>query len=514
MSGRPSAKDEQQLMATMWSEDIADDPYAFVMFVFPWGKKGTPLEHETGPRAWQKAKLLELKAHIAKNKQNGINNIPYDVLQDATASGRGIGKSALTAWLVWWMMSTRIGSTTIVTANTEAQLKSRTWAELGRWQTLAINEHWFDRSALSLKPASWFEEALKKQLKIDTGYYYAQAQLWSEENPDAFAGAHNPLGMMLLFDEASGIPEVIWKVSKGFFTEKKSMNRYWYAFSNPRRNTGAFYECFHRNRAYWNRSNIDGRTVEDTDLNVYAQIIKEHGEDSYDARVEVKGQFPLQGERQFISRSIIEAAVERDLEEDAHAGLVMGVDPARFGDDATVIRFRQGRNARLIKPVELRNADNMKVANICAELINKYNPDAVCIDAGNGTGVIDRLKEMGYRVHEVWFGSKSDQNEYANKRTDLWAQMREWLGGGCIDNLPELIDDLAGPEYSFQGHSDRIRLETKEEMKKRGLASPDHGDALACTFAVKVARKDLNSTARGSGKRTRVARDLDYNIFS
>jgi hypothetical protein len=499
-------------MTELWDPAIADDPYAFVMFTFPWKKKGTPLENEEGPRNWQKKKLLELKLHIKENNNRAVNKVLFEIFQDATVSGRGIGKSALVAWIILWFMSTRIGSTTIVTANNEAQLKTRTWAELGRWHTLSINSHWFERTAMSLKPAEWFETALKKQLKVDTGYYYAQAQLWSEENPDGFAGVHNPSGVLVVFDEASGIPESIWKVTKGFFTEEKSPNRFWFVFSNGRRNTGTFFECFHKNRAFWRRTQIDGRTVEGTDKAVYQQYIDEHGEDSDVARVEVKGMFPKQGEKQFISRDIVERAKERELVSDDWAPLMMGVDPARFGDDATVIRFRQGRNGRLITPVKLRGADNMEVANKCAELIQRFNPDAVCIDAGNGTGIIDRLREMKYKVHEVWFGSKSPEEEWANNRTYLWAQMREWLGGGCIDADPDLSDDLSAPEYKFMGTSDKIRLETKEELKGRGFGSPDDADALACTFAVKVASKNLKTSLNNPGRQRRV-RDLDYPVF-
>ena len=115
------------------------------------------------------------------------------------------------------MLSTRLGATIIVTANTEQQLRSRTWAELGKWMTLSINSHWFHKTATTVKPAPWFQEALERDLKIDTGYYYAQAQLWSEENPDAFAGIHSSYGVCLIMDEASGIPAPIYSVSEGFF---------------------------------------------------------------------------------------------------------------------------------------------------------------------------------------------------------------------------------------------------------------------------------------------------------
>jgi len=497
-------------MKAMWASDIKDNPYNFVMFSFPWGERGTPLEHHPGPRSWQKEALLEIGRHIQENKLRVRKKEKPKIFQMAIASGRGIGKSSLVAWLNLWMMSTRPGSTAINTANTEAQLLSRTWAELGKWHTLAINNFWFDRTALSLRPAPWFETALKNQLKVDCGYYYAQAQLWSEEKPDAFAGVHNHNGVLLIYDEASGIPKPIWTVSKGFFTEPTE-DRYWFAFSNPRRNTGAFFECFNAEREYWHRRNIDSRSVEGTDVDFLNQIVAQHGEDSDEARVEVKGEFPRQGDKQFISREIIDGAKDREIFNDQHAALIMGVDPARYGDDSTVIRFRQGRDARSIPPITLKGADNMRVANECANLISKYNPDAVCIDGGSGAGIIDRLKEMGYKVHEVGFGTASDQQEWANKRTELWALMRDWLGGGCIDSHQELMSDLAGPEYRFT-KQDRIMLEPKEEMKRRGLASPDHGDALACTFAVKVARHDLR-TAKSNPGQGRVAKDVDYPIF-
>lgn len=504
-------KDEKALMMDLWSPTITDNPLKFVLYAFPWGQAGTPLEKFSGPRKWQRQVLEEIAAAVANNKYMESQGFDPKVFQKAVASGRGIGKSALVSWLVLWQMSCHVGSTVTVTANTESQLKSKTWAELGKWHTMSVNAHWFDRTALSLRPAAWYEEALKRDLKLDTGYYYAQALLWSEENPDAFAGTHNYYGQMLLFDESSGVPPAIWKVSEGFFTEP-IVHRYWFCFSNPRRNTGEFFECFHKYRKYWSTTSIDSRTVEGVDVAQLQGIIDKHGIDSSEAKVEVLGLFPDQGDRQFISRDLVNTAQDRELTKDPHAALMMGVDIARFGEDSTVIRFRRGRDARSIPPLELKSKDNMEVANICAELIQNYNPDAVCIDAGNGTGVIDRLREMGFKVHEVWFGSKSSESQWANKRIELWGKMRDWLGGGCIDRSPNLAADLVGPEYKFKGHGDQLMLESKEEMKKRGLASPDHGDALAVTFAVRVASKDLTSNSR-SRRMPKFAKDMDYNII-
>lgn len=489
-------KSEMALMREIWDPAIADDPEAFVMFIFPWGKAGTPLEHKPGPRRWQREVLREIKDHIARCGSNDPDLMR--VLQQAVASGRGIGKSALVAWLIWWMMSTRIGSTTVVTANTEQQLKSRTWAELGKWHTLALNSHWFERTALSLRPEKWFDEAVKRDLKIDTGYYYAQAQLWSEENPDAFAGVHNHNGVLVIFDEASGIPKAIWTVTKGFFTEPVP-DRYWMVFSNPRQNTGAFFECFHGDeREYWVRRNIDSRTVEGVDVVYLQEIVDSYGIDSDAARVEVLGQFPNRSANQLIAVDQVKAAQQREIVEDIGAPLLMGIDVARFGNAKSVIRFRRGRDARSIPHSKFKGLDTMELAAQAAHLIDKYKPDAIFVDgAGVGGGVVDRLNALRYRVIEVQAGSKAnDANKYVNKRVEMWDLMRDWLSGAMIDDDKYLEHDLIGPEYRYHPGTNQLMLERKDEMEKRGLASPDDAEALALTFAQPVARLDIKSSRR------------------
>lgn len=502
---------ERDLMVAMFS--IGEDLLKWVMFTFPWGKAGTPLEHYTGPRKWQQNYLDDMSQHIRNNKMRMDMDMDPLLFRSARASGRGIGKSALVSWLTLHNMSCNIGSTTIVTANTEPQLKSRTWAELGKWHTLAINTHWFDRTALSLKPAPWFEALVKKQLKIDTGYYYAQAQLWSEENPDAFAGVHNPNGVTVQMDEASGIHESIWTVTEGFYTEPV-LHRYWHVFSNPRRPSGAFFECFHKNRGFWKTASIDSRTVEGTDKTLFEQMIAQYGDDSDKVRVEVKGQFPKQGERQFMSRESVRAAMEREPQTDEYAPLILGVDVARFGDDKSVLFWRQGRDARSIPPKEYSGLSSVQLENVIAEWIEKTDPDGVCIDAGNtGAAVVDGLRARGYRVHEVWFGAKSQSDEWANVRTEIWAETRAWLPGGCLPDIAALETDLTAPEYDFLGRGDKVILESKESMKSRGFASPDWADALACTFAKKFARKDRHAH-RGYGRGNRMAAGLDAPIFT
>lgn len=503
-----------KIMSSMWHPSLKDDLYAWVMYAFPWGVKNTPLERYKGPRKWQKEELDKISAFIKENKARIEIDLPPLVYHLAIASGRGPGKSSLVSWVVLWFMSCVPGGTSILSANTDNQLTSKTFGEIGKWRTLCLSGYWFESIQKKLTPHPWFATELKKHRKIDDKYYYAEGVLWNEDNPDAFAGAHNDIGMLLVFDEASGIPQPIWTVSEGFFTEL-SPYRFWLVFSNPRRNTGTFFECFHAHRNFWNTRQLNSLHVEGIDKAPLEAIISKYGADSDEAKIEVYGQFPSQGDRQFISRGIVLDARERELERlDDYNALVMGVDVARYGDDSTVIRFRRGRDARSIPPTVLKGADNMKVANTVAHLINQFDPDAVFIDAGSGTGVIDRLKEMGYtRIFEVWFGGASQGPEFADHRTELWGKMREWLGGAMIDSSQELMDDLCGPEYEFKGVEDKLKLEAKEKMKKRGLASPDHGDALAVTFHKKIASRSSMVSKNSVHRKSRIAKGRDYKIF-
>jgi len=422
-----SSEDEQLLMTRLWSPQIKDDPEAFVLFAFPWGQPNTPLAKFSGPRKWQRDVLRSIGDHIKANQ----GQLQMDTLRQAVSSGRGIGKSALVSWLILWMLTTRIGSTAIVSANSEAQLRSVTWGELSKWAAMAINTHWWEISATKLLPAQWLTELVERDLKKGTRYWSAEGKLWSEENPDSYAGVHNHDGMMVIFDEASGIPDAIWSVGAGFFTEN-ILDRYWFAFSNPRRNTGYFFECFNSKRNFWKTRNIDARTVEGTDIQVYEQIIAEYGEDSSQARIEVYGEFPSAGEDQFISPVLVDEAQARPRYQDTSAPIIVGVDPARSGADSTVILARQGRDIISIK--RYQGEDTMTIVGRVIEAIEQFRPALTVIDEGGlGYGILDRLTEQRYKVRGVNFGWKSSKPiMWGNRRAEMWSAMREWLRTASI----------------------------------------------------------------------------------
>jgi len=477
-------QDEQGLMVRLWSPAIADDPEAFVMFVFPWGERGTPLERHKGPRKWQRDILRLMANHIKANKPKEA----FEVFRLAVASGRGIGKSALVSWLVLWMLTTRIGASVIVSANSEAQLRSITWSEITKWLAMMINNHWWEISATRITPAKWLTELVERDLRKGTRYWGAEGRLWSEENPDAYAGLHNSDGVLLIFDEASGIPDAIWDVAQGFFTEN-TPHRFWCAFSNPRRAQGYFYECFNAKRDFWRTSNIDARTVEDTDKQVYDQIIAEYGEDSPQAKIEVYGEFPSQGDDQFIGPHLVNEAFRRPRYKDPEAPVIIGVDPARGGADSTVIAVRQGRD--LVEIRRFRGEDTMTVVGHVIDAIEDFKPALTVIDEGGlGYGILDRLTEQRYKVRGVNFGWKAKNPiMWGNKRAELWGAMRDWLKSASIKDDRQLRADLTGPKVKPDS-SGTIFLESKKDMKARGLASPDAADAIAVTFAFPVASRE------------------------
>ncbi len=193
-----------------------------------------------------------------------------------------------------------------------------------------------------------------------------------------------------------------------------------------------------------------------------------------------------------LSIDLVSAACQREyLQRDIdHAPMILGVDVARYGDDRSVLLRRQGLCA--FAPQVHEQVDNMRLAGLVAQEIQRHAVRATFIDAGRGEGVIDRLRQLGYLVHEVNFGGKALEEHYADKRSEMWDAIRKWLeAGGSLPNDSALKTDLCGPSYSFTA-AGKLKLEPKDDLKARGLRSTDLGDALALTFAEPVAVLDAD----------------------
>lgn len=484
-----------------WAAKFTHDPLGFVMFAFPWGS-GELVGHE-GPDVWQRETLEDIGAKLRAGGELGA------VIQEGIASGHGIGKSALVSWIIEWAITTHEDTRGVVTANTENQLKTKTWAELAKWHRLSIFGHWFEYTATALYARDPKHE---RTWRIDM-------TPWSERNTEAFAGLHNKgKRVLILFDEASAIPDIIWEVSEGALTDSET-EIIWCVFGNPTRNTGRFRECFGRFKHRWEHRQIDSRTCRMTNKQQIAQWVADYGEDSDFVRVRVRGVFPRAGSTQFIGSDIVEAAATREAHAGVYDALVLGVDPARFGDDESVIYIRKGRDGRTHPPLKYRGLDNMQLAARVAEQYEFYRADAIFVDGGGtGSGVVDRLRQLRIPVIEVQFGASPDRSQpgqeaivYANKAAEMWGVMKEWLGsGGAIPDDNDLKSQLESREYGFvlKDGRDAIQLEKKADLKKRGLSSPDIADALALTFAYPV-MPNANAGRAAAHNRPLVQHDYD-----
>ena len=470
---------------------LTHDPLAFVYFAYPWGELGTPLENMEGPDEWQIKILKDIGEQLKKGKDL------QTAIQEAVASGHGIGKSALISWLIHFAISTHENTRGVVTANTEGQLRTKTWPELSKWHNMFIAKDLFTYTATAIFSS---DKDYEKTWRID-------AIPWSKNSPESFAGLHNQGNRILvLFDEASAIDDVIWEVTEGALTDANT-EIIWCAFGNPTRNSGRFRECFRKYRKFWNTYQIDSRTVKISNKAKIEEWLEAYGEDSDFFKVRVRGVFPSASDLQFISTEIADKAQKQVYKPGQfdHLPTIIGVDPAWTGSDSLEIVMRQGYYMKSLASIP-KNDDDWRMAQLIAQFEDEYKADAVFIDMGYGTGIYSIGKQLGRKWRLIEFGGKSNDPVYLNMRAYMWGQMKEWLreGGSIPQNDQALYDDIVGPEAIIDKNG-RIQLESKKDMKERGLPSPNKGDALALTFAFRVTKK-IN------GNQKRVA-NTEYNPF-
>ena len=464
---RNKVQDELIELVASWTHD----PLGFVLGAFEWGTG--ELSEFDGPDEWQRGIL----ATIGERLRAGEISV-QEAIQVAVASGHGIGKSALVSWIILWAVSTHEDTKGVVTANTENQLKTKTWAEVAKWYRLCITRTWFELTATALFSKDPDHE---KTWRIDM-------VPWSERNTEAFAGLHNKgKRILLVFDEASAINDLIWEVSEGALTDADT-EIIWCCFGNPTQNIGRFRECFGKFKHRWITRQIDSRTVAMTNKAQLQKWVDDYGEDSDFVRVRVRGVFPSASSNALIGPDDIEAAQSRHYSEHQYsfAARILGVDVARQGADSSMLAPRQGKVA--FKMRQLRIPDTMLVANAVAQAMDKFKPDATFVDAtgGYGVGVIDALRQVNRTPIEVYFSGKATDPRYFNKRSEMWFEMAKWIkDGGALPSDPELAEELAAATYTFQG--DKFRLCDKDDIKDLIGRSPDKADALALTFAFPVA---------------------------
>lgn len=477
-SASPILSAEDQLVE--WAGDCYADPLKFVLLAYPWGEPG-PLKDHPGPDKWQ-AEFLE---DLGREVRTHTGPRPYMPIRRAVASGHGIGKSTLVAWLVNWVMTTRPATHGTVTANTFAQLETKTWAAIQKWSKLSIFSHWFECHVGSIYAKGQKED------------WACTPQSSKEENSEAFAGQHSEQGSSVyFFDEDSAIPDEIHRVAEGGLTDGEPMI---FLFGNPTRNTGHFYRaCFGSERHLWHPRSVDSRESRLTNKQLIEEWIQTHGEDSDFVRVRVRGLPPRASDLQFIDQERVWQAQKRLPTSFSSDPLVVGVDVSDGGSAWNVARFRKGSDARSIPPVrvpgeKVRNDRSFFLAKLADILNGTYDGVKVSmmfIDSAFGAPYVEGLRRMGHQnVQEVRFGAESPDEHQANMRAYMWQRAKDWLPSGSIDPKDvQLETDLTAPGYHLN-KQDRLVLESKEDMAKRGVASPDDADALVLTFAAPVLKQ-------------------------
>ena len=480
--------DQEQLFE--WLASVQNDPYAFVLGAYEWGV-GELARYPDGPDEWQveilcniRDGVMSVEQAIAAAQEHGGEAEAMPILE-ATTSGHGIGKSALVAWIIDWAQSTMVDTKGVVTANTENQLKTKTWAELAKWHRLSITADLFKMTAtarFSIDPKH------ERTWRIDM-------VPWSEKNTEAFAGMHNHgKRILIVFDEASAIPDIIWEVTEGALTDKDTQI-IWCVFGNPTRNTGRFRDCFpggkfaHR----WASRAIDSRTVRISNKTQLQAWVDDYGEDHDFVRVRVRGVFPRVDATSFISEDDVREAMLREPEGQGNLPIIGGLDVSRFGGDDSVLCPRQGRDAKSRPWPRTSNMSTVALARWAFEHYIRLGLAALVVDTGGvGAGVYDQLVLMQINVYACDFGSGPDndaEEKYLNKRAEIWGRMRNWIRkGGCLPqdktdaSTTGLAEQLCAPTYTYSKDT-RLQLESKKDIRRRLKMSPDDADACAITFS-------------------------------
>ena len=429
-----------------------DDPVAFVRNIF-----------KADPDEWQTQFLEAIRDN---NRRISVR------------SGHGVGKSTAASWAMLWYLLTRYPVKVVVTAPTSSQLFDALFAEIKRWvkeMPPALSE------LLEVKSD-------RIELKPSPTEAFISARTSRAEQPEALQGIHSD-HVMLVADEASGVPEAVFEAAAGSMSGHSAVT---VLLGNPVRGSGYFYETHNRLRDEWFTLHVNCEKSKRVSKEFVREMAVKYGEESNAYRVRVLGEFPLADDDTMIPFSVVEQAMNRDIEIDKFASMTYGVDVARFGSDKSALAKKKGNVITEVK--RWRGLDLMQLVGAIKHEYDSEEPEDrplnIYIDSiGLGSGVVDRLREMGLPAVGINVSeSPAMKTAYINLRGELWGKMKNWLEQrNCV--LPkddDLLSDLTAPRYTFNS-SGKLRVESKDEMKKRGLASPDLADACILTLAGEAA---------------------------
>lgn len=458
-----------------------------------------------------------IKAKPDRN-QIAILNSVRDYPMTTVRSGHGIGKTAVESWVLIWFLLTRPFPKIPCTAPTQHQLFDILWAEVSKW--LRNNPE-------LQKEITWTQEKI---------YFKGYKEEWfavprTATNPDALQGFHAD-HLLFILDEASGISDKTFEPVLGALTGPDAKLL---MMGNPTRLAGFFFDSHHKSRSSYNAMHVDGRNSEHVGKGFVQKIIDMFGEDSDVFRVRVAGQFPKAQPDSFISMEMAEVAAGLKIETQ-RIRLDLGVDVARYGDDSSVVYpvfdLRQSD-----VPAIYHHNDTMELSGEIILKLLEYalEPSIIkfCVKVdsdGLGVGVYDRLneqrtdildrikqkritaekkagkkeeesnaEEITLEIIECHFGAsggyleEGDPVEFANSTGLMWGRIRKLIKDKALSiwNDDKLISQLSNRKYQVDS-AGKIVLERKEDMKKRGVSSPDIADALALALYEPINYYTLN----------------------
>ncbi len=417
-----------------------------------------------------------------RNVLNDLAESPFVSVR----SGQGVGKTGLEAVVVIWYLCCRPNPKVICTAPTRQQLNDVLWAEIAKWLEGTLVKNFL----------KWTKT--KVYMIGNEERWFATAR--TATKPENMQGFHEDY-MLFVVDEASGVADNIMEAILGTLSgaENKLL-----MCGNPTRTSGVFYDSHHRDRSDYRTHKVSSWDSSRASKENIERLIRKYGEDSDVVRVRVYGEFPKSEPDTFIHLEKVEAAAMKEVYVNEYGERIIpddvplefGVDVARYGDDETTIIPRIG--SYVPKLYTYTKQDTMttagEVIKLAKEMMLKYGRPSCVIkidDDGVGGGVTDRLREIVYEdglyidiidCHNG--GSALEPEHYFNWGSESWATIRDYLHDGDIQipNDEDLIGQLSTRKYRVTSKG-KIHLESKDEMKKRGLRSPDRADALVLAFA-------------------------------
>ena len=422
-----------------------------------------------------------------------LNEVAEPGAHVSCRSGHGTGKTTSLAWIVLWFLSCFPNAKIPCTAPTGHQLFDLLWPEIIKWRD-RMHSPWKECITVTSDRVSI---SGLEQLQ------FAVARTARPENPEALQGFHAD-NLLFLVDEASGVHEKVFEVAEGALS---TPNARVVLTGNPTRTDGYFYRSQHKDRALWKTLHFNCLNSPLVDPAYPEQMVKKYGEDSNIYRVRVLGEFPKASDDVLIALHLIEDAIGRDVKYPV-SKRIAGLDVARFGDDANAFVVRKGQSIEHLE--QWRDKDLMQTTGKIVEAYREKKLfDEILIDSiGLGSGVVDRLKEMNVPAIGVNVAESSSQKEnFMRLRDQLWWSCREFFQEKqCriepgLDLIDDLIGELSSVRYTIQSNG-KVKVEGKDEMKKRGLPSPNLADALNLTFAEGVSPRVSKTTVRKVIKKT------------